>query len=444
MSVQRVPFEPLGGGDALRLEGTHDAGLQRRGDRRHRHTEVESHLGGPLARALLPRAVEDHIEHRLAGLFVGHGERSSGYLHQVPAVGSLGHLSERLVQLAVREAQHVLEAVVDLGDRLHDAILDAVVDVLDEVARLVVTDIRAARTVDLCGDGFEHSADDFIGFSGAAGHYARAFKGALCAAADTGADEQDASVGELDATAPGVAWVRVGRVYDHCAWRHKLHQRRHIPLILVAVLRFGALEEEVVYAPPGLVDRIVGLDHCQHCSAGALQVLTSLLQRFRGSNLFSDLFLCHLDGELLCHRNRPVHADHSVALPGEVANKVLAHDPQAVEDEVVLAFEWCHSHCLSLPECRFSAAWPARPLPPQESLCQRGVRGVKQEREGAAAVTGRVSGFHCRSAALRPNARVPRECVVACRRVWASLARGQTPQARQRTPCKPPLRGARR
>ena len=114
--------------------------------------------------------------------------------------------------------QALAQQLVGLGDQLHVGVLDAVVHHLDEVARAVGADVRAAgHAVDDGSDRLEHRAQGCVGLDRSARHDRRALQGALLAAGDPGADEVDADLAQGGLAAAGVREVRVAAVDEDVA-----------------------------------------------------------------------------------------------------------------------------------------------------------------------------------------------------------------------------------
>ena len=122
------------------------ARVDRRGDRRDRHAEIERDLRRPLAGALLAGLVEDHVDERLPAS----RDRSTRKTCAVISIrndssGPRFHSSKTSASSPAPSPEAAPQDVVRLGDELHVAVLDAVVHHLDEVAGAVGPDVRDAR-----------------------------------------------------------------------------------------------------------------------------------------------------------------------------------------------------------------------------------------------------------------------------------------------------------
>ena len=142
------------------------AGEDRLGDAADRDTQVERVLHRPAAGALLLGLVEHDVDEGLAGRLVLVGQYLGGDLDQVGVEPAGVPASERLGGLGGLLADGVPEQVVGFGDELHVGVLDAVVHHLDEVARPVRPDVRAARgVIHVRADRLEHGAEGLVGLT---------------------------------------------------------------------------------------------------------------------------------------------------------------------------------------------------------------------------------------------------------------------------------------
>jgi hypothetical protein len=110
---------------------------------------------------------------------------------------------------------------VGLADHLHVGVLDAVVDHLDEVAGAAAADPVAAgrAVVGLGGDGLQDGLGQRPGLGISARHDGGSVQGPFLAAADAGADEEDAGSFKLLQPADGVGEEGVAAVDQEIAWR---------------------------------------------------------------------------------------------------------------------------------------------------------------------------------------------------------------------------------
>ena len=172
----------------------------------------------------------------------------------------------------------------------------------------VGADVGAAwHAVDVRGDLLEQRAERLVGLGRAAGHDRRAVERALFAAGDAGADEVQATIADRLLAADGVGVERVAAVDDDVAFLH----------------RVGELVDDGV-------GRVARLDHDQHAPR--------LLQR---GEEFRDRLAAHevalrtvLGQQRVGLGDRPVVQRHGVAVAGEVARDVRAHDGQAGDSDL--------------------------------------------------------------------------------------------------------------
>jgi hypothetical protein len=181
---------------------------------------------------------------------------------------------------------------------------------LDEVAGAVRADVRAAGlAVDLRRDVLEQRAEGLVRLLRAAGHDARPVQRALLATGDAAADEVQPSLAQRLLAAARVGEVRVAGVDDHVAL---FEQRREL------------LDDGV--------RRAARLDH-DHDLPGPLQRVHELLRGVRRDEVALVAELLHQRaGPLL----GPVVQGHRVAVPGQVAGQVAAHDRQAGDPDARL------------------------------------------------------------------------------------------------------------
>jgi hypothetical protein len=154
-------------------------GVDRLGDQRAGHAQVERELAHPLAGPLGAGHVEDLVDQvAVAPLIVLDAEDVARDLDQVAFQLAAVPLVEDVVQLVVGQAERrFLEHQVRFADELHVAVLDAVVDHLHVVPGAARPDPFAAGDVvvraDLGGDRLENRLDQRPGLFAAAGHHAR-------------------------------------------------------------------------------------------------------------------------------------------------------------------------------------------------------------------------------------------------------------------------------
>ncbi len=279
-------------------EGAGEDGLR---DTGHRNAQVEGDLDRPAAGALLLGLVHHDVHERLARLRVDVRQHLGRDLDQVGVEAALVPGAEDLRDLRGGVAGDIAQQLVRLADELHVRVLDAVVHHLHEVPGTVRTDVgHARRTVGrLRRDLLQHRAQRVVRLLGAARHDARPVERALLAAGDAHADEVDPLLAQLALPAPGVREVRVATVDDHVAG---LQQR-------------GELLDH-------RVRRVTGLHHHDQAPR-PLQRRDELLRTLARDEL-------PLAAELLDQgaraRGRPVVHRHRVAVAGEVAGEVAAHD----------------------------------------------------------------------------------------------------------------------
>ena len=92
---------------ALVLQRGEAARGDRRLDRRDRDAELEGVLDGPASGALLTGVIEDHVNHRFAGLRIGVLQDLSGDLAEVRFQRALVPTGEHCTDLGWRHAAHV-------------------------------------------------------------------------------------------------------------------------------------------------------------------------------------------------------------------------------------------------------------------------------------------------------------------------------------------------
>ncbi len=126
-------------------------------------------------------------------------------------------------RLGIVQPQAAVQDIVGFGDELHVAILDAVMHHLDVVTGTARPHVSHARLViDLGADGLENGFDQFPGFGLAAGHDGRTPQRALFAAADAGADVDDAFGFQFLRAAFGVQEEGVAAVDEQVARRQNV------------------------------------------------------------------------------------------------------------------------------------------------------------------------------------------------------------------------------
>ena len=179
---------------------------------------------------------------------------------------------------------------------------------LHEVAGAVRANVRAAGHAFVgARDGLEHGADAVVRGRGAAGHDGGTPQGALLAAGDARAHEVQAALGGPLLAADRVGEQGVTAVDDDVALVHEVGELLHDGV------RGGA-----------------GLDH-HDGDAGRAQGRDEVFQRGRGNE---GRFVAVLRHELLGASRGPVEDGGRVAVAGQVAGEVCAHDSQAVHADV--------------------------------------------------------------------------------------------------------------
>jgi len=270
--------------------------------------QVEGGLDRPLAGALLRGGVHDEVDEGLAGLRVHLAQDLNGDLHEVGVELALVPGGENVGDLRRRGTQALAQEGVGLGDDLHVGVLDAVVHHLHEVAGAVRANVRGAGDAVVgAGDGLEHGADAIIRGRGSAGHDGGTPQGALLAAGDARAHEVQAAFGGPLLAADRVGEQGVAAVDDDVALVHEIGELAHDG-----------------------VRRRAGLDH-HDGDAGRAQGRDEVLQRGRGNE---GRFVAVLRHELLGASRGPVEDGGRVAVAGQVAGEVGAHDSQAVHADV--------------------------------------------------------------------------------------------------------------
>ncbi len=168
----------------------------------------------------------------------------------------------------------------------------------------------AGFAVDLGGDRLEDRADPGIGFIRPARHDRGPMPGALLAAGDAGAGEQQAALAQRPVAPDGVRIAGIAAIDDQIA---RLEQRRQrIDL---------------------LVGRLAGLDH-RDDRARAADRRDQVLERQAGDQRKA-LGLVARD-ERLGPAGGPVEDGGAVTVLGDVEREVLAHDGEADQADVRL------------------------------------------------------------------------------------------------------------
>jgi hypothetical protein len=152
-------IENTGSTSALRLERTQATSEDCLTDQGHRHSEVQSVDGGPLAGTLLTSGVHDLLDNGSAIIVVLVHDIASN-LDQERVEHALVPLGEDIAHLLVGHAKSTLHDIVGLADQLHVTVLNTVVDHLDVVSSTLVADpLAAGLAVRLCGDRLEDVLD---------------------------------------------------------------------------------------------------------------------------------------------------------------------------------------------------------------------------------------------------------------------------------------------
>ena len=217
------------GGDALVLQRRQHARRDGRLDRGRRNAELLRLDRRPFAGALLAGAVEDDVDHRLAGLGIVGVEHLGGDLDQVGIEPALVPFGEDRADLLRRHAEPVAQDAVDLGDHLHVGIFDAVVDRLDEMAGAVGAEPGGAGLALIFGrDRGQHLLDALPRRLGAADHDRRAVPRAFLAARNADADEGQAGAFQFLEAAHRVAEIGVAGIDHDVVGRQHAAQMRDL------------------------------------------------------------------------------------------------------------------------------------------------------------------------------------------------------------------------
>ena len=219
-------------------------------------------------------------------------------------------VAEHGAELTRGGTERLTKQVVALGDELHVGVLDAVVHHLDEVPRAVGTDVGATRrAVHLGSDGLEQRPHRRVGLVGPSGHDARPLQGADLPTRDAGADEVEAPVAEGRLPSPGVDEVGVATVEDHVPWLEVC----------------GEVVDDCV----GRWSRL----HHDDNPAGRFQGTDEVL----GARRRHEVALVAVGSHQCVGAGlRAVVERHGVAVAGEVAGQVAAHDGQPGHADVGL------------------------------------------------------------------------------------------------------------
>ena len=284
----------LGSGHAACKDGLRHSG--------RRYAKLQGLLAGPFAGALLPGAVQDHIHHGLAGLFIGLAENIRRNLDEIAVQYALVPFFEDLGHFRRRHAEQLTHQKVRFADQLHITVFNAVVCHLYIMAGAVRPYIIAARlAVGFSTDGTEDGADGLPGFLRAARHDAGAVERTLLAAGYAGAHIHKPGRLHLFGAANGIFKKGIASVNDEVAGGKQRQQ----------LVDHG-------------IHRLAGLYH-QHDAARLFQKADEFLQRIAGRNAFfgHGLHKCFGFGR------GPVIYSNFEPVARHVAHQVLAHHGQA-------------------------------------------------------------------------------------------------------------------
>ena len=297
--------------NSLGLDGRHGAGVDRLGDQRARHAEIEGELAHPLAGPLGPGRVENPIDHEVAAVGIFDSEDVAGDLDQIAVELTFVPFVKHPGELVIGKPGGMLEERVGLADQLHVAIFDPVVDHLHVVAGTAGPDPIAAGDValgaDLGGDRLEDLLDQRPRGGGAAGHHARALQRPLFAPRHAGADIEQPLRLDLAGAPVGVGRVGVAAVDEDVPFGE--HRRE--------------LGDEIV-------DGRARLDH-HHDLPRALEIRHKVLERMAADDV---RLLAAAGDEGIGDARRPVVDGDLVAPAGDVEGEVLPHHGQPDQGDV--------------------------------------------------------------------------------------------------------------
>ena len=297
--------------NSLGLDGRHGAGVDRLGDQRARHAEIEGELAHPLAGPLGPGRVEDPIDHEVAAVGIFDSEDVAGDLDQIAVEFSFVPFVKHPGELVIGKPGGMLEERVGLADQLHIAIFDSVVDHLHVVAGAARADPVAAGDValgaDLGGDRLEDLLDQRPRGGGAAGHHARALQRPLFAPRHAGADIEQPLRLDLAGTPVGVGREGVAAINDD------------VPLGEDG----GELGNQIV-------DGRACLDH-HHDLPRALEIRDKVLEGVAADDVG---LLAAAGDEGIGDARRPVVDGDLVAPAGDVEGEVFPHHGQPDQGDV--------------------------------------------------------------------------------------------------------------
>ena len=280
-------------------------------------------LTHPLAGALLLGGVEDLVDEVIVRRAVFHAENVAGDLDEITFEFACVPFLKDLEQFSIGESKCVFEDEIGFANQLHVAVLDAVVHHLHIVPGTRVADPIAARNVivraDFGGDFLEDILDEGPRFMMSAGHDARSFECALFTAGNAGPDEAITACFEIRMPTIGVAEVAVAAVDDDVALRqqrlelidHRVHRRTGFDHNHHPPRRFETAHE--------FFQRVITLD-----------AVDSPRVNFVG------WFIFQATHEFISRGGGPIVNPHGEAVIGHVQDKVLAHDGQTDQTDIVL------------------------------------------------------------------------------------------------------------
>ena len=215
-------FENCFGADAGIFLSGEAAGEDGFGDECCGDAKVECVLAHPFPGAFLAGGIKDEVDEVSTGFAILNGEDVASDFDEVAFEFAFVPFAEHVMEFLVGESNAVFEDVVGFADELHIAVFDAVVDHFDIVSGTGFPDPFAAGDIvvgaNFGADFLEHIFDVRPCFGVSTGHDAGAFEGSFFAAGDTGADEAKAFCGELFVSAVGIDVVGVATVDDDVAF----------------------------------------------------------------------------------------------------------------------------------------------------------------------------------------------------------------------------------